>query len=250
MKEIFNKFFVLASKPSFYLIAANVLLVFFLILLSNLGVLPIKNFGNFIFFTFLLLLLVLYRPGWSFLFFAGSIALENIDVSPAEIGINVRPYQLFATLTIVAVLVRLLVKRLNFELPKWRWIDGAVIIFAIAGLVSSFLAPDKLLSFKQSIVAASFAAIYFLARVFIQNSDDLKKIVPFFLSSSVIVIFYGIWQNIRFIYGADSFEAMPGRPNGTFAEPDWLGIYLVLLLAVPPGWARELSRWYFYQHFW
>lgn len=221
-----------ANNIKTYLILANILLVFFLILLNNLGVLPIKNLGNFIFFTFLLLLLALYRPGWSFLFFVGTIALENINVAPAEIGINVRPYQLFAALTIIAVLVRLLVKRLNFELPKWKWINWALVIFAVAGFTSSLSAVDKSMAIKQSVIAASFVAIYFLTRVFIQNLDDLKKVIPFFLSSSVIVILYGIWQNVRFMHGANSFETMPGRPNATFSEADWYGIYLVLTLAV------------------
>jgi O-antigen ligase len=45
-------------------------------------------------------------------------------------------------------------------------------------------------------------------------------------------VLYGIWQNILFIQGAAFHgEVMPGRPNATFTEPDWLGIYLVLLLA-------------------
>jgi hypothetical protein len=42
---------------------------------------------------------------------------------------------------------------------------------------------------------------------------------------------YSVWQNIRFVSGGNSFEVMPGRPNGTFTEADWLGVYLVFLLA-------------------
>jgi hypothetical protein len=214
------------------LISANILLVFFLILLNNLGVLPVRGLGNFLFFVFLLLIFTLYRPGWSFLFFIGTIALENINVAPAEIGINVRPYQLFAALTIIAVFIRFLSKRLNFELPKWKWTDSTLMILAIAGFISVLFSVDKSLSFKQSVIAASFVAIYFLARIFIQNLEDLKKIIPFFLGSSAMVILYGIWQNWRFMHGLNSFEAMPGRPNSTFAEADWLGMFLVLLLAV------------------
>ena len=56
--------------------------------------------------------------------------------------------------------------------------------------------------------------------------------MPFFLSSALVVLIYGIWQNLMFNFGANSFEVMPGRPNATFTEPDWLGIYVVFLLAV------------------
>lgn len=215
-----------------YLLLASLFLVFFLILLSNLKVLPIKNTGDFIFFTGVFLALALYRPGWAFLFFAGTIALENINLAPENIGIAARPYQFFAALTIFAVLARLAAGRLNFKLPKFSRIDGLMIIFALAGFLSAIFSADRGASFKQSIVAASFVAIYFLTRIFIQNSEDLKKIIPFFLSSSIVVVLYGIWQNVRFLHNLNSFEVMPGRPNATFTEADWYGIYLVLALAI------------------
>ncbi len=214
------------------MVLINVLLVFFLILLGNLGVLPIKNLGNFVFFTFLLLLLALYRPGWSFLFFVGTIALENIIVSPPEFPIQLRPYQLLGALTIFAAAVRFIFKRLNFKLIKLNLADCLVICIAIATYVTAVFSADKITSFKQALVLTSFAALYFLVRNFIQSIDDLKKTIPFFLSSSVVVILYGIWQNVRFMHGLNSFEIMPGRPNSTLSEPDWFGIFLVLLLAV------------------
>ncbi|MFA6973543.1 MAG: O-antigen ligase family protein [Parcubacteria group bacterium] len=228
LSEIFNKL----NRPKTYLLLANIFGVLFLIVLSNLHILPIKNLGDFIFFTVVYLAFALYRPGWSFLFFVGTIALENINLAPKEIGIMVRPYQFIGGLTIAAVLIKLAVKRLGFRLPQWNWYDLLFVIFTVTGFLSALFAPDKGVSFKQSIIAASFVALYFLARIFIQNSEDLKRVAPFFLSSSLIVVLYGIWQNIRFIYGNNSFEVMPGRPNATFTEPDWLGIYLVLLLAV------------------
>lgn len=232
MREIFRKIADSASKPKNLLVLADVLLVFFLILLSNFGILPIKNLGDFLFFSFIFLILALYRPSWSFLFFVGTIAIENINVAPDAIGITVRPYQFFAVVTILAVLGRLAVGRLNFKLPKFSWIDALPVIFAISGFISVLGSINKGISLKQSIIAASFVAIYFLTRIFVQNLEDLKKIIPFFLSSSTVVVSYGIWQNVRFAHGLNSFETMPGRPNGTFTEADWLGIFLVFLLAV------------------
>ena len=214
-----------------YLLLASLFLVFFLILLSNLKVLPIGNIGDFLFLTFVFLAFALYRPGWAFLFFIGTIALENINLAPESLGIAVRSYQFFAAITIFAVLVRLAARRLNFKLPRFHWVDGLLIIFALAGFISALGSSASKLAFKQSLVALSFVAIYFLARIFIQNTEDLKKIIPFFLSSSVIVVLYGIWQNVRFSQGLSSFETMPGRPNATFTEADWLGIFIVFLIA-------------------
>ncbi|MCX6763746.1 MAG: O-antigen ligase family protein [Candidatus Moranbacteria bacterium] len=219
------------SRPKSWLILANVLLVFFLILLNNLHILPLRM-GDFLFFAFLTLAFALYRPGWAFLFFIGTIALENINLAPAQLGMALRPYQFIGALTMLALIIRFIFKRLNFELPKLKWFDALIGIIVIAGFLSTLNAPDKILSFKLSIIIFSFSILYLLSRIYIQTFEDLKRIVPFFLSSSVIVILYGVWQNIRFIYGGSNFETMPGRPNATFAEADWLGIFIVFCLAV------------------
>ncbi len=227
LRNILNKL----NSTKNYLILANFLLVFFLILLSNAGVLPMR-LGDFIFFSSVYLIFALYRPGWSFLFFVGTIALENINLAPESLVIFVRPYQLIGGLTILSLLVRYFMKRLNFELVKLKWFDFVIFVFGISGIISSIFAENKGMAFKQSIILASFIALYWLVRNYIQTFEDVKKIAPFFLSSSLVIVFYGIWQNIRFIKGLNSFEVMPGRPNSTLTEADWLGIFLVLLIAV------------------
>ena len=227
LDNFINKF----VKIKHGLILVNFLLVFFLILLSNKGVLPMRM-GDFLFFSLLYLIFALYRPGWSFLFFVGSIALENVNLAPESLGLFIRPYQIIGALTILSLLLRFFAKRLNFQFAKLKWYDFVIGIFAFAGILSSLFAVNKGMALKQSIILVSFVALYWLVRNYIQSLNDLRRIVPFFLSSSVIVVFYGIWQNIRFLHGANSFEIMPGRPNSVFMEPDWLGIFLVLLIAV------------------
>jgi len=225
------QFFNNLNKTKALLFSANILLVFFLILLSNLKVIPLRA-GDFIFFALLTLALALYRPGWAFLFFAGSIALENINLAPESLGIAVRPYQFFGALAILAILFRFASKKLYFEIVKPKWYDWLLVGMAGAGFLSALGASDKGMSLKFSIILASFVALYFLVKNYIQNSEDLKRVLPFFLSSGAIVVLYGIWQNIRFLGGLSNFEVMPGRPNATFLEADWLGMYLVLLISV------------------
>ena len=213
-----------------FLIGANSLLVLFLIVFANLGILPMRE-GDFMFFAILTLALALYRPGWAFLFFVGTIMLENINLAPAGMGIAIRPYQFFGGITILALLIRLLTRRLDFELARPSWADYPVLVLVLAGFISAIGSPATNASLKQSIILASFAALYFLTRNFLQTSGDMKKIIPFFLGSSAVVVAYGIWQNVRFAQGLPDFEVMPGRPNATFTEADWLGMYLVMLLA-------------------
>ena len=219
-----------------YLILANIILVIFAIWFSNVGLLPFSNIGDFLFFVLLGLLFAIYRPGWAFVFFIGAIALENINLAPQSLGLAIRPYQLLGALIIIALIIRTVMKRLPLPakefFPKFKWYDALPIIFVLGGFLSSFSAINKTISLKQSVVALSFVALYFLARTYIQSLDDLKRIAPFFLSSAIVIALYGILQNIIFVHGGNSFEVMPGRPNATFTEPDWLGIFLVFLLAV------------------
>ena len=189
-----------------YLIIANVVLVTLAISASNAGLLPFRNLGDFAFFLILGAVFAIYRPGWSFLFFIGSAALENINLAPVSLGIAMRPYQFFAAITLVSLIIGYFSKRLSFELPKWRWYDFAVIVFVFGGFLSALFSMDKGASFKQTIVALSFAVIYFLTRIYIQGYSDFKRVLPFFLSSSMVVMIYAFWQNIRFNLEMNSFE--------------------------------------------
>jgi len=214
-----------------YLLLTNVVLVFFLILFSNLKLIPLHA-GDFIFAALLVLFFALYRPGWCFLFFIGMLPLENINLAPAEWHLFIRPYQFFGVLIIVAIIIRFLTKRLFFKLIKPAWYDWLIFIFVFAGFLSVIGAPEKIISLKLSVILGSFAALYFLARNYIQTIDDLQRVIPFFVSSSIIVVLYGIWQNWAYLHNLAHFEVMPGRPNATFTEPDWLGMFLVLLTSV------------------
>ena len=214
-----------------YLILASIILAVFPIWFSNVGLLPFSNLGDFLFFAFLGLIFAIYRPGWAFVFLIGSVGLENINIASQNISLAIRPYQFLAALTVVALIVRIVMKKITFSFPKFRWYDALPIVFVLGGFLSSFFAENKILSFKQSVVALSFVVLYFLARIYIQSFDDFKRIAPFFMGGGIIVAFYAILQNIIFINGGNSFEVMPGRPNATFTEPDWLGIFLVFLIA-------------------
>ncbi len=215
-----------------YLLLGNFVLVVALIVLENLNILPFRNIGDFGFFVALIFIVALYRPGWTFLFFAGTIMLENINLAPAEFGLILRPYQLIGLLTFLAVMVRYFTGRLGFGLPKISGVDILVLVFVMAGFFSSIFSLNKGIAFKQSLIIFSFAIIYYLTRIFVQRLSDIKKILPFFLESSLLVSAYGIWQNWIFMKGGNHFEIMPGRPNATFFEPDWLGMFIVLVISV------------------
>jgi len=228
IKNIVNRF----NSLKYYLLLANVVLAVALIILSNLNILPIKNIGDFLFIALVIFLFTLYRPGWGFLFFTGTIALETINLAPEDLGSAIRPYQLIGFFTFLAVVIRYSTHRLNFSLPKFRWMDYVAALLVVSGFLSSLDAPDTFLATKQAMIICSFALLYFLVRIFVQDLEDVKRIAPFFFSSAGVVLVYGIWQNVVYKNGGNSFEVMPGRVNATFSEPDWYGIFLVFLLSV------------------
>ena len=220
----------------FFTSQRTALLLFSLILTSSLVILssyttllPL-HVGDFLFFSILALLGALYRPGWLFLLFIATIPLETVNLAPQEFGITLRPYQFLGALTLCAVAIRFFLGRLNFALPRFAWHDGALLLFSVGGFLALPNASDGMNALKQALVVFSFVILYAVVRIFVQKSDDVRRIVPFFLVGSAVSIFYGIWQNWAFMHGIAQDEIMPGRPNGTFPEADWFGLYLAFVL--------------------
>ncbi|MDD5083355.1 MAG: O-antigen ligase family protein [Candidatus Moranbacteria bacterium] len=212
------------------LICGSVLFSCVLIALNTIGVLPLA-LGDFVFFSGVIFLCALYRPGWAFLFFIGLLPFEIVSVAPKEIGVLLRPYQWVGTLTLAATMTRFLGGRLPFALPRVHRLDMLLPVLWVGSVIAVLGAPDRGVSLKQSAVLLSFIALYALVRIFIRNASDVKNTVVFFLGSGMIVSLYALWQNIRFAQGMDAFEVMAGRPNSVFAEPDWLGVFLAICIS-------------------
>jgi hypothetical protein len=224
-----------------YLLFGSVIFVAASIVLFNLNILPFLRLGDFIFFIAIAFAFALWRLGWCFLFFGATLALEIIDYSWAGINLTIRPYQMFAALLVLTLIIRFVIRRPVIKMPTWIWVDSLPIIFVLSGIFSGIYSATALGSLKYALISGSFAVLYYLTRIFMSSRPVVEKVIPYFLSAGAVVVLYGIWQNIAFQNGGSHYEIMPGRPNSTFAEPDWLGIYLVFLIAV------ILSILYFYE---
>lgn len=217
-----------STRNILLIVSASLFFVF--VISNNLGLFPL-SLGDFLFFSCMILLFALYRPGWAFLLFIGLLPIEIINIAPVELGISLRPYQLVGALTLLAIIIRRISGRLSFQLPRLCWVDYAVFVIWIGSLISIVNAPETSVSLKQSIILFSYLALYYLTRVFVRNADDIRKVAPFFIASGLWVSLYAIWQNIRFGLGSNAFEVMSGRPNSVFTEPDWLGVFLMLCIS-------------------
>ena len=85
---------------------------------------------------------------------------------------------------------------------------------------------------KNDLILFSFVVLYYLVRNFLCDKKDFIEAAYFFIGSNLVVLFYGFWQVFADKFGGRSFEVMFGRPNSTFTEADWLGIFLCFALAV------------------
>lgn len=214
------------------------LLAFLVIVLSNLGFFPL-NQAIFIIATIVLFMFSTYNPYWIFGLFLVSLPLEVVNLAPQSLGITVRPYQFIGSILVFAVVFRAIQGK--FHIFKFKIMDWLILAFAISAFLGYFGSSNSIEVFKQAIILASFAILYFLGRIFFQKMEDLRRFIPWFLGSSFFVAIYSVWQNWRFLYGGNHFEVMPGRANGTFTEADWLGMFLVLILSIIFVWIYNES---------
>lgn len=219
------------SPIKWSLVLANVLLAALLIVLANTGVVPLGSV-NFLFFFFVTLLFALYRPGWTFLFLVGLLPLEIVNLAPEGWGMHLRPYQWASVILVLALAIRMFMGRLTFPLFTFRWFDAVLFLVPAGAFLSVWNAPDPGLALKQALIITSYFLLYLLCRQYLQTSDDIRQTLPFFFGTSAVVLGYALWQSAREQAGFEAFTAMAGRPNSTFTEADWLGMFVLFLLCV------------------
>ncbi len=219
----------------------------------TLGLFPLSQMG------FLVLVGILFLGAWRhprqfFWLFLALLPLESIIISPTSFPISLRPYQLVGGILILVLLLSVIFKnkRINWRLlrlncPVCRFLklcklqdkkvylnplDRLVAILGVAGLVGAQFAPDKTLSLKLGVILFSFLGLYWLTRNFVQIKKQILEAVWFFLVGTDAVVLFGFYQMLAMKWGWPAFEVMNKRVNSTFTEPDWLGMYLIFVLAL------------------
>lgn len=217
------------SVNKWLLLFGNVFFGSLLITLTFTNVFPLDPV-NFLFFSFIGLLFALYRPGWAFLLLIGMLPYEHITIAPDGWPLDLRPYQWLLVLILMALLIRVALKRFPLEKFVLNFWDKLLIVFGVSAGVSALMSTDQMVALKISVIIFSFLLLYFCCRLFVRSVDDARMLVPFILSSFMVVACFAIVQNILFLSGWESLEVMSGRPNATFAEADWLGGYLAVII--------------------
>src|SRR3989344_4637561 len=124
------------SMNKLLLVLFNVFAGVVLIALSFAGVLPLDTV-DLIFFSFVGFLCALYRPGWAFLLLVGMLPYEIINIAPESFGITIRPYQWILVLIMLALLVRVALKRFPLEKFVPNIWDILLIVLWIGSVVAT-----------------------------------------------------------------------------------------------------------------
>ncbi len=253
---MFQKYFTLTL--SFLLGAILFLLAYELEFFANNQWILLFVIIFFVYFSFL-------YPRKAFWFFLVLISLETVRISPDYFLIDLRPFQvqgiILGVVTMLTVYLSGVLKknigRVDFSFLKvdcffcrlfgWKFcyqeskedlqerfnpFDRLVFVLGLVSLFAWQYAPVFGVAVRMSGVLFSFLFFYWLVRNFIRTKKEFLEAVWFLLVGSLPVLFFSFYQLVAFRFGWEAFAVMDERVNGTFAEPDWLGIYLVFVLAM------------------
>ncbi|MBD3244626.1 MAG: hypothetical protein GF335_01385 [Candidatus Moranbacteria bacterium] len=104
-------------------------------------------------------------------------------------------------------------------------------LLIISSIIAIANSPDPLFSAKQTVALIFSIAICYVTYYWIRvKKYGQKQVLLAFIYSSIPVCVLAIYQNLAQELGFKSFQIMTARPNAAFFEPDWLGIYTVLII--------------------
>lgn len=242
---------------------ALIILVFgFLVLLIAFQKFGLMPFSLFFFTQFVLysMFVATARPRWMFWIFLAVIPFETFVLSPDSFPLGLRAYQIFGMLALFGYvfnylwwtkktygfpeLFRRLPSGMSRVLKSLHSIDVFVGIFVLSGWVSCvFLgSADGGRVFLLNAITTSFGILYVTVRLFLSSRRDVVRAMPFVLASAVVVMGWAVIENILSIHFGIHSSVMSERPNASFYEADWLGMYTGVFLSI------ILAILYFFEH--
>ncbi len=225
-------------------------LVFFIIFLSFFGdkiVVSVLENGIVVILLIAVMTIITFaKPKVSFWFFVATLPLEIMSIKLSLLSIDLRLYQLFSVMLIISIIINFILKNEVIKIPKINTLDILLGIVAFVGLSALFI---KDLSVRGEIIMISFFSLYVITRIFVRTNQDVIRFFKVFLLSATIVSIYALVQNYLSIHEIYNNSIMSERPNATFAEADWLGMFLVVTLSFNYVILYFFSKRYNYKHY-
>lgn len=209
----------------------NIILLIGLIVLYHLGFLTQISVAMFLVICLCVIVFSFYMPSIAFALFVGLLPLEIVNFAPEVFGLALRPYQILGVAAIGGMITAIIFRNDIRNFFSWNVFDTLVTLFMGLSVVSVLWNCVVEDASCRGVVVVSFGILYFVTRFFVHEKNEVITLLSLIISSGVVISMYAVVQNILFSFGLTHMEVMPGRPNATFAEPDWLGVYLVFVLA-------------------
>lgn len=225
----------------------NIIFLFFVIGMYHSGILSDNNGLLLACFFIGSFLLAIRNPFVIAMLFVGAIPLEVIVLGSDQGFGSFRPYQIFGVAALWGAMYHHFFTKKFFIAIPWNVLDLLVGLVPVVGAVLLAWSDRPMISLQQVVVIVSFALLYGVVRVFVRSDKEMVALIPVMISSGVVVSIYAIMQNVIYYFGGRHMEVMPGRPNATFTEPDWLGVYLVFVCALC---VTYLYHNVYYRHIW
>lgn len=128
---------------------------------------------------------------------------------------------------------------------KRKWLFGTlglwILVYIAVSLIVAFTSYAPASSVRIALLVATMTASYYLFYNLIDNRKQLDRILQLFLFCGLLVSLYGIYQkffgNIDNTWiDQDMFSEIESRVYSTFANPNVLGEYLLLVIPLSIGY--------------
>lgn len=112
---------------------------------------------------------------------------------------------------------------------RWTIADTAVGALAGVNLLTLPWAEGIAMAGTQTVILVICVSLYAVTRFFVATGEDASRAMAVLVGAAVPTGLYAVAQNVLFHNGWPSGAIMPGRPNALLSEPDWLGVYAVIV---------------------
>ncbi len=194
------------------------------------------SYPDFIFITLLVFGCGFYRPQWVFALALTLLPLETLSLLPPEAPLTLRPTLLLGCAALLGYVLKSGFTNSFSRILRINGADFAVIAIFVGTLLGLLIDQDRTDQGRYLLILAMLLTTYIMTKLFFYHTQARTLAWGSVAVSGILVAGYGVTQNILFNAGLIHKQAMPGRPNGTFAEADWLGIFLILPLIVVSAW--------------
>jgi O-antigen ligase len=175
--------------------------------------------------------------------------LETIKLTLPIVGVDIRLYQIGLGLSLIwafflailwiisqvkqKTLTKTILHMFSHEFVANNIYLLLLIAFWLVQVIGGVLYGGDLRStLIKSVILASLIALFALVYYSIQTRKTYNTVLKLLMEAGLYTCIFAVYQMFAYNYGLPNFMVMEGRANGFMPEPDWLAVFLSLLVAI------------------